>query len=259
MNCHFYFFFSSTLQHDDGRFSKYFNKTLVDTQANGSDADSEGSDCELVPKESNTSEDKATATVIATSATATPITTATTATMETIADFNGNPNLEISKVTVVTNRNGLQQPMNGGGAGTEATSLPNSPLKKSTPIKRSRRPESSKFNRSVVNSKNCATYYFKHMDTDPDSAPTTDGWSSQDASDLYSEEEQWIYTNGNDEVDGVGGARTHHDELNENHISVNMAQLSMQVNCNESILIDAVNGNKTDQVFALVFLIAILV
>lgn len=177
--------------------------------------------------------------------------------METIADFNGNPNLEISKMTLVTNRNGMQQQINGGGDGggadTEATSLPNTPLKNSTPIKRSRRPKSSKFNRSVVNSKNCATYYFKHMDTDPDSAPTTDGWSSQDCSDIYSEEEQWIYTNGNDDVvDGGGGgdagAHSHDDELKENNISVNMAQLSMQVNCNESILLDVANGNKSDQV-----------
>lgn len=245
------------MQHDDGRFSKYFNKTLVDTQANGSDADSEGSDCELVPKENNTSDDKATATVIAATAIATSTITAI-ATMETVADFNGNPNLEISKMTLVTNRNNMQQPMNGSGAGTDGTSLPNTPLKKSTPIKRlPRRPESSKFNRSVVKSKNCATYYFKHMDTDPDSAPTTD-WS-QDASDVYSEEEHWIYSNGNDEVDGVDGARIHDDELNENHISVNMAQLSMQVNCNESILIDAVNGNKTDQVFAPFFFVVVVI
>lgn len=49
---HYYFFHS--IQQDDCRFSKYFNKTLVDTQANGFDADSEGSDCEIVPKENNT-------------------------------------------------------------------------------------------------------------------------------------------------------------------------------------------------------------
>lgn len=137
------------------------------------------------------------------------------------------------------------------------SSLPTTPLKKSTPNRRARRPENSKFNRSVVSSKNCATYYFKHMDTDPDTAP--DGWSSQETSEAYSEEEHWVYTNGNDndndngndQVDSIVHTNGNNDdETNENNISINMANLSMKVHCNESISIDVVDEVKVQQVSA---------
>lgn len=223
-------------QPDDGRFAKHFNKTLVDTQANGSDADSEGSDCELVPKE----EDKGGIdTVIGEKAMEAAFEAAATSANVVVAggaDSNGNPNLEISKMTLVTNGNG--QCNNGTG------SLPSTPLKESTPIKRQRqrRAPNSKFNRSVVNSPNCATYYFKHADTDPSDAAVTDEWSSsQEVSDSMSEQESWVYENGNGRADD--------DEVNENHISVNMAHLSMKVNCNDrSAAIDVIDGIIGDEV-----------
>lgn len=148
------------------------------------------------------------------------------------ADQNGNPNVELSKIALITNS------VSTNTLSISGCAFPNTPLKKSTPNKRPKRPESSKFNRSVVSSKNCATYYFKHMDTDPDTAP--DGWSSQDASEAYSEEEPWVYAHGNS--DAMSAAKNE-DEQNENNISINMANLSMQVHCNESISIDVIDGN----------------
>lgn len=82
------------------------------------------------------------------------------------------------------------------------------------------------------------------MDTDPDTAP--EGWSSQETSEAYSEEEQWVYSNGN----GMGDDEND-DETNENNISLNMANLSMVVHCNDNISIDVVDGANAQQVSAL--------
>lgn len=224
----------SNMQLDDGRHTKHFNKPLVDTQANGSDADSEGSDCELVPKEEedNTANntligEKTMEAMVVPLAAVVPASSSSNNDVPptTVADYNGNPTLELSKLTLVTNGNG---PCTNG-----TSSLPNTPLKESTPIKRQRqrRAPHSKFNRSVVNSPNCATYYFKHADTDPSDAAVTDEWSSsQEVSDSMSEQESWVYENGND------------DEANANHISMNMAHLSMKVNCNDTVAVDVVDG-----------------
>lgn len=46
---------------------------------------------------------------------------------------------------------------------------------KSGAIKRTRQPDASKFNRSNRKSKNCAIFYFKHLDTDGENKD----WSSQ--------------------------------------------------------------------------------
>ena len=77
-----------------------------------------------------------------------------------------------------------------------------------TPQKRLRSVDSSKFNRSARKSKNCATFYFKHLDTDGENQ-INGGFSSQDDYELMTEEQEvesvdgeeeeeedeWMYTN----------------------------------------------------------------
>lgn len=102
-------------------------------------------------------------------------------------------------------------------------------------VKRQRKVDATKFNRSNRESKNCGTFYFKHSDTEPEngSIKQTD-WSSQDAtSELCSEEEEWEYSKGSD----VNGNTNHSDETADNE-----ADLSIQVNANESILFDTVDS-----------------
>lgn len=69
-----------------------------------------------------------------------------------------------------------------------------------TPQKRQRQADSSKFNRSNRKSKNCAIFYFKHLDTDGEN--NQKGFSSQNESDCafksseeQSSEDEWIFTN----------------------------------------------------------------
>lgn len=60
-----------------------------------------------------------------------------------------------------------------------------------------------KFNQSNRESDSIAVFYFKHPDTEPETGTSTannaNDWSSQDAnSEIYSEDDQWVYTNGDD-------------------------------------------------------------
>lgn len=77
----------------------------------------------------------------------------------TAADCNGNSNYTDG----LTTRN---------DATTQCAST--TPLK-SGATKRTRQPDASKFNRSNRKSKNCAIFYFKHLDTDGENKD----WSSQ--------------------------------------------------------------------------------
>lgn len=113
-------------------------------------------------------------------------------------------------------------------------------MKQQTALKRPRKSDSSKFNRSNRKSKNCAIFYFKHLDTDPETQQES-GWTSQDAnSELCSEDDQWFFTNGN-EANST-------NELNETEIrnesqrNLDLTQLSMKVNCDGNISIDAVDS-----------------
>lgn len=120
-------------------------------------------------------------------------------------------------------------------------SLPTTPVKQQSALKRSRKTDSSKFNRSNRKSKNCAIFYFKHLDTDPETQQESGWTSSQDAnSELYSEDDQWFFTNGNE--------TNNTNELNETEIqndsqrNLDLTQLSMKVNCDGNISIDAVDS-----------------
>uniref|UniRef100_A0A182NEN6 KASH domain-containing protein n=1 Tax=Anopheles dirus TaxID=7168 RepID=A0A182NEN6_9DIPT len=83
-----------------------------------------------------------------------------------------------------------------------------SPIGSSGKQKRSKVSDSSKFNRSNRKSKNCATFYFKHLDTDSElnkdssertkSDESSPGTSSPSASSSEGDDE-WVYNNGEDE------------------------------------------------------------
>lgn len=86
----------------------------------------------------------------------------------TTADCNGNSNYNDGLTTI----NDIS-----------AQCVTTTPVK-SGAIKRTRQPDASKFNRSNRKSKNCAIFYFKHLDTDGENKD----WSSQasEASEVYS-------------------------------------------------------------------------
>lgn len=90
---------------------------------------------------------------------------------------------------------------------------PESPKGKGlTPQKRSRKVDISKFNRSNRKSKNCAIFYFRHLDTDGEQK----GFSSQGSEAFKSSEpstdEEWYYTN-----NGGGGEEENNEASNGNH------------------------------------------
>lgn len=87
-----------------------------------------------------------------------------------LADCNGNASSFQSTITARVSVTGSGVPVSPVASSTLASN-------KSPPTasKRTRQPDASKFNRSNRKSKNCATFYFKHSDTDGD----TKGWSTQ--------------------------------------------------------------------------------
>lgn len=128
---------------------------------------------------------------------------------------------------------------------TKSSSLPPTPAKQSKAMKRPQKDLTSKFNQSTRKSDKLATFYFKHPDTEGSEGGNgqTDGdWSSQDVSEIYSEDEQWVYEEGKEKAEN--GDET----LKEAELSVNISDnldlthLSTQVNCNESIGCDAVDS-----------------
>lgn len=67
--------------------------------------------------------------------------------------------------------------------------------------KRSKTSE-AKFNRSTRKSKNCATFYFKHLDTDSELNKDSSERTKSEESSSSSEGDEWVYNNGDD---GQGG------------------------------------------------------
>lgn len=98
--------------------------------------------------------------------------------METEPDLNENTELDLSMLT------------------TSSTSLNYSPKIIDSVVKRPKKVDISKFNRSNRKSKNCAIFYFKHSDTDGEPR----GLSSSQGSEAFksegpsSEEDEWIFT-----------------------------------------------------------------
>lgn len=123
--------------------------------------------------------------------------------------------------------------------GTKSASLPPTPSKQMAGVKRQRKVDATKFNRSNRESKNCGTFYFKHSDTEPETGSikhNSNDWSSQDATSELCSEEEWEYSKGSD----VNGNRSNgHEDTLDNE---NLADTSIQVNVNDSILIDTVDS-----------------
>lgn len=136
-----------------------------------------------------------------------------------MTDSNGNPCVIEQVTDMVSN-------------GNKSQSLHSTPIKSSSALKRSHKTDnSSKFNRSIRKSDLQAIYYFKHPDTESENGLVKSvhgDCSSQDAtSDIYSEDDQWIYSNG------------HEDEVNGNvSQDLNVTNTSMNVERNDSTLID---------------------
>lgn len=121
---------------------------------------------------------------------------------------------------------------------SKSASLPSTPSKQSVVLKRPRKGDIIKFNRSNRKSKNCGEFYFKHSDTEPETGNTNmnngNDWSSQDAnSEIYSEDDQWVYSNGN-EING-------NNELSEE--VEGLADASIQVHFNATVSEDAIDGS----------------
>lgn len=116
---------------------------------------------------------------------------------------------------------------------SNSSSLPPTPSKQMAGVKRQRKVDATKFNRSNRESKNCGTFYFKHSDTEPETGSTKNNgndWSSQATSEVCSDEEEWEYSKGSD----VNG---NHSNGNEDTVDdENLADVSIQVNPNDTVV-----------------------
>lgn len=161
----------------------------------------------------------------------------------TLADANGNPMpATTTTVAAATLSNEVK-----------TAALPPTPVKHSAALKRSHKAaDTSKFNRSNRKSDHLATYYFRHIDTEPESGTnngTGGDCSSQDAtSDVYSEDDQWFYTNGNDGNENADGnpafaANDGRHEINGNSSqNFDLSCVSMRVNCSDTAVPDEVDS-----------------
>ncbi|XP_029719974.2 klarsicht protein [Aedes albopictus] len=206
----------------------------------GFDADSEGSDCEIVPKIITYHLNSATTTAT----TNTPSTPPPSAAALLLAS-QVNPRMEAADIqnlstNTITNGNGsaanspatttltigklsgediidgilrgatAQDLINNNENSSSSNNENSNPLLKKSPKspkqngkqKRSKTSE-AKFNRSTRKSKNCATFYFKHLDTDSELNKDSSERTKSEESTSSSEGDEWVYNNGGD--DGQGG------------------------------------------------------
>lgn len=134
--------------------------------------------------------------------------------------------------------------------GSKSASLPPTPSKQLAGVKRQRKVDATKFNRSNRESKNCGTFYFKHSDTEPENGSSKNNgndWSSQDAtSEMCSDEEEWEYSKGSD-VNG-NASNGNGDAGDNDQQPQQLEDLSIQVNVNDdSILIDTVDSPSAEK------------
>lgn len=153
-------------------------------------------------------------------------------------DNNGNPlNVSNNSVEMTQNMNDLY--------GSKSASLPPTPSKQMAGVKRQRKVDATKFNRSNRESKNCGTFYFKHSDTEPETGSIKhnggNDWSSQDATSEVCSEEEWEYSKGSD----VNGNTSNGNE--DNGDNEHLADLSIQVNVNDNVLFDTVDSPFADK------------
>lgn len=194
-------------------------------QTNGFDADSEGSDCELVPNMNNTNQGQSSNDGNSKLPNVIFIEKFNCFCIFLASDCNGNPCSTSNIETVQSTSSNIPD--------TCHVKSPTTPIKQNMTLKRPRKQDSTKFNRSNRESKNCGIFYFKHSDTEPETGSGNNNGndSSQDASEIYSEDDQWFYSNGQDQ-NGNSSAE----------IEGNLGDLSMAVNYDESIFIDTVES-----------------
>lgn len=129
---------------------------------------------------------------------------------------------------------------------SKSASLPPTPSKQMAGVKRQRKVDNAtKFNRSNRESKNCGTFYFKHSDTEPETGSIKhnggNDWSSQDATSEVCSEEEWEYSKGSD----VNGNTSNGQE--DTIDNENLADLSLQVRANDTVLFDTVDSPFADK------------
>lgn len=148
-------------------------------------------------------------------------------------DNNGNP------LIVLSNAEEMTQNKSNDLIAPKSSSLLSPTNKQVAGVKRPRKVDATKFNRSNRESKNCGTFYFKHSDTEPESGSlknNANDWSSQGATSELCSEEEWEYSKYNDIN---GNASNGNEETGDND---DLADASIQVNVNESGLLDTVDS-----------------
>uniref|UniRef100_A0A182P2S4 KASH domain-containing protein n=1 Tax=Anopheles epiroticus TaxID=199890 RepID=A0A182P2S4_9DIPT len=134
-----------------------------------------------------------------------------TALLSSTLDTVNNNNASVNDTALVKEHNSNER--NGVGKGSSLSNVKSSsPIGSSGKQKRSKVSDTSKFNRSNRKSKNCATFYFKHLDTDSElnkdssertkSDESSPGTSSPSASSSEGDDE-WVYNNGAEEEEEV--------------------------------------------------------
>ncbi|XP_062549031.1 klarsicht protein isoform X2 [Armigeres subalbatus] len=211
----------------------------------GFDADSEGSDCEIVPKIITYHHHQHSATTTATTNTpstppptgANPLLSCQVNPMMEAADLqnlstntltNGNSTTNSPATLTIGSKHqtcgklsgediidGIlrsataQDLINNNDNSSSSNNENSNPLKKSPSPKhngggkqkRSKISE-AKFNRSTRKSKNCATFYFKHLDTDSELNKDSSERTKSEESSSSSEGDEWVYNNGDDDPGG---------------------------------------------------------
>ncbi|XP_058819278.1 klarsicht protein isoform X2 [Topomyia yanbarensis] len=217
----------------------------------GFDADSEGSDCEIVPKIikyhtlQHNPGSPTTTTTVTTNTPSTPSSPSATNPLLPEA-VTANPMMEtdignLSAATIITTststtasttttlvaasggklfgedildgiiREATAQDLINNNNNHGSNETPNQ-LRSKTPSpkqsgkqKRTKPNDLSKFNRSTRKSKNCATFYFKHLDTDSELNKDSSERAKSDETSSSSEGDEWVYNNGDEEGVQEGG------------------------------------------------------
>ncbi|CRK97996.1 CLUMA_CG011365, isoform A [Clunio marinus] len=122
---------------------------------------------------------------------------------------------------------------------------------KGTVIKRVRPKDFSKFHRSNRKSKNCAIFYYKHVDTDTDQLNDESGAEKPLVSSEPSDEEVWEFTNNtSNDISPLTPDKEHHESLNHEEFNCFPLHLSpeQQQKCETSS--HDINSQQQNESFA---------
>lgn len=220
----------------------------------GFDADSEGSDSENFVKSKESLNDKNSVTIDCVDSPQPGTSSQFTETQ--VPEIEISPPKQESKASKMETLNLSEEYPDidrNGNLNDSYASVENfdSPKIITTVIKRPRRKDFSKFNRSNRKSKNCATFYYKHVDTDSEQKNFNSAASNDEnflSSEVTSEEESWDYTNANateiNESDLNGNSMIIEEELVTDE---NERPLARRLNFGDAIEINC-NGNAENNV-----------